>query len=169
MAFKFMAGFNLLICGTCCWWNNGNLKFFFLYNFIGFIDSWILIKLMDNFTDWYVVYIAAVSLQYRDFTMYRTLLDFIKKYLCVHCGLNINKTCLIYHNLIYMKENLWNCIKQRKERKFDAVITNKLFQFSPLHQTKYTVKNNEKKSLNCFNPLSMSFDSDYSVAIVFIL
>lgn len=119
MAFKFMAGFNLLICGTCCWWNNGNLKFFFLYNFIGFIDSWILIKLMDNFTDWYVVYIAAVSLQYRDFTRHRTLLDFIKKYSCVRCGLNIYKTCLKCHNLacISMKENLWNCIKQRKERK----------------------------------------------------
>lgn len=59
--------------------------------------------------------------------------------------------------------------KTEKRKEIDAVITNKLFQFSPLHQTKYTVKNNEKKSLNCFNPLSMSFDFDYSVAIVFIL
>lgn len=60
--------------------------------------------------------------------------------------------------------------KTEKRKEIDAVITNKLFQFSPLHQTKYTVKNNEKKrSLNCFYPLSMSFDSDYSLAIEFIL
>lgn len=48
--------------------------------------------------------------------------------------------------------------KTEKRKEIDAVITNKLFQFSPLHQTKYTVKNNEKKKkLKLFLPTFNEF------------